>query len=157
MKRILLFTLTLLTAPAWASGGGWERLEGVTYTVPVAPGLESLARFDIEYKTRVAHGRREVEYTLPRELTGREIEIEAAGPATADAVLTGDFSYMRCTTAECLVSYPNLALDENEVRSFLAAQGVGEEELTGRMEVFARFRGGDPAGVIHLPPKPEGR
>jgi hypothetical protein len=151
MKYILiLFVGLAITSPTHASGGGWETLN-TSYSVPVPEELAAYANFpNQKVKHRVRDGRAEFVYELPVELTGDPVEVHARDVDGGGVHFVGELSEMTCSETECLVKYPGLALDAQKVQATLESKGVQGEELKARMQVFARFDGGNPAGVIHF-------
>ena len=160
----LLFSF--IAQEAAARGDVWEKLQA-TYEAPAAPELAPYAFFPgMEIKRSAREGRVELEYHLPRELTGREVEIRAYALDQEGKRFSGPNCEMTCEGNRCVVQYPDLKLSEEEVRAYLTSRGIAGEELAARLKVFAYFNGsseipqvftaflrsggGNPAGVIHF-------
>lgn len=134
-----------------ARHGDWQEIEGVTYSVPVDEDLKPFAMFPMQFKSRLRDGRLEVEYTLPLELTGHEISVQAKSVDDKLSSLSGPQCLMNCRDGDCAVNYQHLGIDPNVVKSYLASHGFSDPEIQSRMKVLGRFMGGDPAGIIHMP------
>jgi hypothetical protein len=148
----LVFTLTaapLLTLQAYASD--WQRMNA-DYEVPAPAELSEFARFKInDLRVRDEGGVREFKYTLPRELTGREVEVSGRTNADGETIFSGQEAKLDCVNAVCRVKYPGLELDRNEVEQFLKSKSIGAVELGKRLGVFDNFvKAGDPEGVLYL-------
>ena len=148
-KKLVMIVGLTLPFFAQASGGDWEAVDA-GYEVPAPAELAAYANFPkIEIKRRIREGRTEYEYSLPVELTGNPIEVHVVDVDGRGVLFRGPVSEMRCEGDDCSVRYPGLKIEPEEVQNALVAKGVQGDELKARMAVFARFEGGDPAGVIH--------
>ena len=144
-----LITATLFSLHAYASD--WQRMNA-DYEVPAPAELSEFARFKInDLRVREEDGVREFKYTLPRELTGREVEVSGRTTADGETIFSGQEAKLDCVNAVCRVKYPSLELDRNEVEQFLTSKSIGGVELGKRLDVFDNFvRAGDPEGVLYL-------
>jgi hypothetical protein len=142
----------LLGLMAKADDGGWESLKA-TYEVPAPAALAPYAHFsDLVIKRREVNGKVQYYYDLPQELTGHPVRLDLNDVDGRGLLFRSSVSEMSCSGSDCETRYPGLKLDAGEVRSYLSSRGVSGAELDARMQVFARFEGGDPAGVIHFLP-----
>lgn len=156
MKFVLLSTslltsvfVALYAVPGFASE--WQRLEA-GYEVPVRKELAAYGNFEMkDLRKRVRGGLHEVRYTLPRELTGRAVEIHIQSD-DGGKTFRGPLAQMDCRESEfdCKLRYPGLSLNEEEVKAQLQSMGIDGRELAARMEVHRFFAGGDIVGFIHI-------
>lgn len=127
-------------------------LPQLEYAVPAPTELEPYAVFPMpEYSVRQRNGWLKVEYPLPPELVGEQLEIEFQGPAKARADgllhLSGPLGVMTCKNGECAVEYRNLNIDPVRVEAFLRSVSRSEGELKARLHVAGDFLV-DPRGII---------
>lgn len=136
------------------SSFGFKGDDFPTYTVPTNDqSLLPYAIFPlVDLKTQMNGQRAQVRYTLPRELTGRPIEVQMEGGETSPGVwrLKGPKSVATCAAEKCQVRYHNLNLNPSEVEGFLRNQNMQPTELQGRI-TLARFFHDDPFGIVQYP------
>lgn len=162
MRTITLF-LTLLALGTAAQAGTHK----VTYEIPVPEALEPFSKFEVEYTaTKLADGRTELVYKLPRVLLGKDTEFRFLGRVDFNAKhfdFRAPNAGMRCLPGEkaasCRVGYAAVKVDLDGVREALDELAITPAEKLGRFEVASLIArsGGDFAGVLQFVRDPEYR
>ncbi len=149
---------------ARSGNGKWQKLEA-SYEVPAPVEFAKFANFPMtDLRLRDRGAVQQMNYLIPRELTGREVHIHVTSTDNGKT-FKGPLAYMTCEGNDCVVKYPGLEIDLAEVRAYLQSKGIQGEELALREKVVGFFKGetprldeptpsflagGDPGGVIHI-------
>lgn len=148
MVNVIFVLVGLFSFTSHARGSDWQ-VRTAVYRVPVPEGLSNFAHFPMsEVKTRFRDNLMQIEYTLPEELTGKPIQIEAASSTPDNTRLTGSNCEMICSGNICEINYKNLNVNEQTIREYWLQKGVSSTELESRVQVFRFFDSGNPAGTI---------
>lgn len=129
-----------------------------TYWVPVAEQFSRLALFELPYvEVKKSSDEIELEYEIPKELTGARNKVKFKGDVKSDGpvTLSGSYGTMECPSSNdfsnCAVSYRDLTFDAEARTALLQSISQNDDELHGRQMVAARFQfGGEPHGFVRL-------
>jgi hypothetical protein len=152
--------------PAAAGAGGMTSMAGGpavgtrfagTYEVPVEPPLAAAALFTVsEVEWTLSGSRARLAYDLPRELVGKTLRVDFAGPLAADgtAQLLGDAGVADCSvqasTVVCNEQMPGLMPLEPDLATVEAlAADTYAGPASDRLDV-ARLFSADPIGIARV-------
>lgn len=153
MKHIAIFLIsTFAIADVYTIDG--------QYQVPSTPELQQYATFKMKYKVeKDEKGKLTYNYTLPQELTGREVKIELKQAETTKSGFT-EFTgsnviaascFPTQTNVQCQIFYDKFHIDLGEVSSYVK-KNFDSKEYSARMQQALMFRS-DPGGSFRYSKK----
>ncbi len=145
-----LHSTLILLALATATSAAAE-----DYYVPIKKELEPFARLPMNNFAMTAD---KVSYTLPKDIVGRDLTIEATRDLTnGDAlphIYNGPLATLSCMGGEalpaCVVNHRGLGVNANEVQAFLSQKYQDPAKLADALAVAKKFAesGNEPIGFI---------
>ncbi len=124
------------------------------YYAPIKKELEPFARIPMpEYKLNDES----LQYTLPRDLTGRSIKIDLTrdnpGADQSPRIFTGPLATVACMGSDqlpaCVVTHKDLNIKASDVSSFLTAKYKDPKKLSDALAVAETFSAGnEPQGFM---------